>query len=599
MKRLFSTIPLLFVGQVFASEPMQCFSSYQLKVTTQTEFEFKNKSVTRHKMNGYLSMRPYLSSDSVIEDATWWGIQLTEITQVANGNPVPEDHIYHMPFAVLRGDNGQLLDFKFPADIDEEAQSKLKGLAYYLQFAPKEIVAPQANPRQEIDTIGHFQAKYDWQEIAAVDTSSKYLEVSKEKLNYKNFDNVTTNAGASNPLSNIDVLDSKILTQLNTCWFEQTRGREKLKISSDGGGYQMTTSQSYSIFKLDHIVDALLWQMPEDIHAWKLKEEKELLLSDEELKLLAAKLRQDLQSIDYMSMRGSELGAWLQQYEAVISTVGEMLLEGVFDDKQQMRIFNALGQMDTDNGNRLLVDLMSEEALSETNRFRAMRAITNGTSPLTPELTEQMLDLLQDENFPGSDSLRGSAIMALGAVVQRRKSNEHSEQLLTELTNKLTAATNENEKAALVASLGNSTKPRVVDTLKSYTADSSARVRANAATSLGQVGNTDAHKALSGMLSAETDARAQQAVLGAIGQFELSNNDIDKVADIASKSKSERTRGNAIKALGNQTHQPEQAQQKLRELMKIEKSRKNFTLAAKSLTALKNQNSQQQQKKGG
>ncbi len=591
MKKL-SLALLLAPVSLFANaqSDQSCYASYALKVNTQTVFDFQGANVTRHRFTGFLSVRPLPQSYTNVDGAHWWGMQMTEVTQLGNGQKMPEDMTYSLPFAVLRGAEGQLLDFRFPADIDEGAQDKLKGLAYYLQFPTNKAQVIENQYRQELDTIGTMQvAYYDEQSKASVAKSDPNLyEFKRVKLKYDSFENVrTTSHQVGTALQAIDVVDSEQFVTVNDCWLESTRGAEKLHIASPGDGYKMDTIQSYSLIKKLDLVDSLLWQMPEDVTAWKVQETEEVELTPEQLKALAAKLRNDLQQLNLLELRGSELGEWLKQYEPVIHVVGDMIKEGLFDDKQNMRVMNALGQMDTANGNNLLVDLMSDSELDETNRFRAMRAITTGTSALTPELTDKMVDMLLNEDFPGSETIRGSALMALGAVVERRESNEQSERLLNELTNKLTASSNEGEQAALVASLGNSRKPEVVETLENYSQSDSPRVRANAAASLGQVGDEKAHKALSAMLHQEKNAKAQQAVVGAMANFELSPSDISMVTDIAKGSRSERTRGNAIKALANQGHEGALVQQKLKELMKSENSRKNFALAARSLTAIR------------
>ena len=390
-----------------------------------------------------------------------------------------------------------------------------------------------------------------------------------------------------------NVMDSLQLITINNCWLETTKGRESLEILSSTADYKMEINQTYYLSKLTELKDSLLWQLPDDFNQWKIKQNEEVVeLTAAELKALALKMKQALNEVDFMEMRGSILAEWLRQFDPVIDQIGVLLKAEFFDDKQKMRIYNALGHLDTPNGNQLLVNLMVDTELTETDRFRAIRAITNGETPLTPELKEQLVDNLLSDNFEGPDDLRGAAIMTLGIVIQTRMENEQSEQLLIDITNKLTASSSEAEQAALVASLGNSNKPDVLDTLKTYSTSNSPHVRANVASSLSQVGTEKAHDMLSGMLYSEGNPKTQQAILGAASSFSLSEEDMSKVASIASTSKSERTRGNAIKALSKQTQQPELAKQKIRTLMKQENSRKNFVLAAKALTALNKQTSE-------
>ena len=151
------------------SEALSCKASYQVRINTQTEFLFKQASVTRHKLNGFLSLKPLSntledlpSSTKLVEGVTakWWGIQLSEVEQIANQQVLPEQLIYSLPFAALRTSEGELVDFRFPVEISVTDQDKLKGAALYLQFPTSEQQVKATAQRQEVDTIGVFLADY-------------------------------------------------------------------------------------------------------------------------------------------------------------------------------------------------------------------------------------------------------------------------------------------------------------------------------------------------------------------------------------------------------------------------------------------------------
>lgn len=555
------------------AQSQNCLQSHLLKVNTTSEFDFNGKNVTRHKLEAYVSTKKVDSSAATLAHQQWWGVQLTDVKQLGNGELMPEDSIYSLPFAVLRGVDGQLVDFKFPVTLKDSEQDKLKGLAYYLQFVDGDVTP---KTRSEIDTIGtstvEYQKSLDKQGLTQLD---------KRKLSYV----FEQNQGDTAALSTVDILESQHNITLSECWFESLRGNEKLNFNGAGDSYTMTTSQRYSLSKVAKPVQSLLAQLPQNIDQWHIGEEP-VALTEQELAALAEEFKAQLNAIPILDFRASELATWLEKFDAVIAVLGQLFIENTFSDEINMRLFNALGHLDTANGNQLLMQLMSSEELDETQRFRAMRAITTGTKPLTAELTEQMLNLLVNDNFPGSASLRGASLMALGAVIKRRQMNQYSQELLTEISNRVSPSTPDNERAALIASIGNAGQPESITLLRRYQQDQLPRVRANVATSLGQIGTEKAHEALSEMLYSETDARSQQAVFSAIGQFKLSAQDINQITTAAQTSKSERTRSQAIKALANQKHDKENVQISLRKMMKSERSRKNFTLAAKALTQL-------------
>ncbi|WP_228710828.1 HEAT repeat domain-containing protein [Saccharobesus litoralis] len=546
----------------------QCQQSYVVKINTQTTFDFNGQQITRHKLNGNLSLKP-LNNDL---QGLWWGIHFNNIQQTANGEVIADDPSYQIPFAVLRNFNGQLIDFRFPVKLEKSQQDKLKGLAYYLQYSTEW----QEKPKQkEIDTIGEYQAIY----------SFKDKQLIKHKTQYNNLDQVEMTIGT---LNSIDIERAEQRFTLSDCWLDSTRGNQKLTTASEGQGFTMETLQTYSVIQTAQKVDSPLWLLPTDISLWQAPTKAEKPLTKEELAALRKALRQDIKNIKITDLRASDLGQWLEKYDAVIDELGVMLLANEFNDKDAMRLFNAIGLLDSENSHKLLINLMQEPELSETQRFRAMRAIAAGTKALTASVADNLIEMLESDHFQGSESLRGSAIMSLGAVLQRRPNNAAAQQVTTALTNRLAGNSNINERASLIASLGNTTNQDLTPTIAKYANDDSERVRANAAFALGQMGNKQAYDTLSNMLHSEGDNRPQQAVLGALQRFELNERDISRVAEMAKVSKSERTRGNAIKALATQQHAKQQVKTELKQILKSEKSKKNFTLVAKTLTQMRN-----------
>lgn len=585
MFRIYTSLLALIAG-LSQAQDTQCLQSHLVKISTQSEFDFQGKSVTRHKLESYLSTKPLTLSTSK-EGSQWWGIQMTDVKQIGNGEAMPEDMTYTLPFAVLRATKGErigeILQFKFPVNLTENEQNKLKGLAYYLQFAEPATSKPVE--RNEQDTIGTFNVTYQ-RELSTGATQN--IQFQKTKSHYLNMGEVNTAHQSNNAVNTVEVLNSEQIITPSSCWFESIRGKESLEILGAAQAYTMNTQQAYSLIKVAKPVPSLLAQLPNDIAKWQVGEEVKPL-TEQELLQLSIEFKAQLNQLPIMEFKASDLAKWLEKFEPVIADLEKMLEDGLFPDDVNKRLFNALGHLDSPNGNRLLVTLMQNTELSETERFRAMRAITTGTSPLSESLTEQMLEILNDENFKGTAALRGSAIMAIGAVINRRQPNEFSNKLLTELSNKVSPSAEPSERAALIAGLGNAGKVESLDLLSQYQNDETPQVRANVATSLGQIGNEQAHQQLSNMLQSESDQRAQQAIFSAMGQFELSAQDINTMTQKAQSSKSERTRGQAIRALSNQTHRAQLAKASLRSMMKTEKSRKNFTQAAKALTKLNQQ----------
>lgn len=567
----------------------QCQQSFQLKVITHTDFSFQGNQRSRHKLTAYLSTKKLQR----VEKGQWWGMQLTQVTQTANGQPVPNDPVYDLPFALLRNSQGHIVDYYFPGKITPDQQNILKGLTQYFQFP--DVISEAELRRNEFDVNGELQAVYRYD--AQPSNLHKNLHkqpgkkfkssepvLQKQKLKY-----LAVPENGQEALSELKVKESTQSIVAAPCLLEETRGRETLQARGINGAFNMLTGQTFSVVKVDKLAESLLWSLPADAENWRIGENARPL-TETEREALGRKFAAMLKQLDITEYSGGELSELLLQYDAVIDVIQPLLLEQQFSDAQQKRLFNALGLLDSENGNALLVNLINNAGLDETNRFRAMRAISNGTSALTPALTEQLLILLDDEDFVATEALHSAAIMSLGAIVQRREQNHHSEALLDAISQKLTPSLPDAKRAALVASLGNSASEQIIDEVIAYAGDTAQRVRANVARSLGQIGGEQAYEVLGGMLYSESGQNAQQAVLGAIAQFELDTEEVNRVSQLAKTSKSERTRGLAITALSNQKHHKAQVQVALQSIMKQETSRQNFKKAAKALVQLNSSN---------
>lgn len=580
----------------YTGEGTECQQSFRLKVITNTDFTFQGNQSTRHKLTAYLSTKKIVSTKKLESGkktaaeteaqehppGQWWAMQLTQVTQTANGQPVPNDPVYDLPFAMLRDPQGHIVDYYFPGVVTADQQNILKGLTQYFQF-PDELTGPQLR-RKETDVNGELEAIYRYEtapesRLTKTDKNAEFL-LKKQKLHY-----LAVPDNSQQALSKLDVKLSEQSIVPGACWLEETRGRETLEAKGINNAFNMLTTQTFSLVKAPKLADSLLWSLPADAGDWRIGQNAKAL-TDAERKALAKKFEAMLKQLDITAYSGGELSELLLQYDEVIEVIQPLLLGQQFSDAQQKRLFNALGLLDSKNGNALLVELINNAELDETNRFRAMRAISNGTSPLTSALTNQLMALLQNEDFVATEALHGAAIMSLGAIIQRREKNPHSEELLIAISQKLTPSLPDAQRAALVASLGNSTSQQVIEEVVAYANDNAQRVRANVARSLGQIGGEKAYEVLGSMLYSETGQQAQQAVLGAIAQFELEPGQVNRVSQLAKTSPSERTRGLAITALAQQSHQKEQVKVELQSIMKQETSRQNFKKAAKALVQL-------------
>ncbi len=179
----FALLTLWLSGRSLAQETRetQCLRSFDVRINTQTEFDFGDKSHTHHNLTGQLTLVPVTHS-TLPPNLTWWALQMTDVKQVGNGVVMNHDATYELPFAVGLNAQSHIDQFYFPVKLPEQEQDKLKGLAYYFQFANLEELrekSPDNYARVERDTIGLSSARY------AIATSEQGLQyVVKEKYEY-------------------------------------------------------------------------------------------------------------------------------------------------------------------------------------------------------------------------------------------------------------------------------------------------------------------------------------------------------------------------------------------------------------------------------
>lgn len=547
----------------------QCQQTYQFSADTQTLFKFQQQNVSKIKITGLISTQKGETTDS----GQWWSVQLTDSMMKGGGGQVGQSPEVEVPFQFHRSRSGLISQFRFPYDLESDIQERLKGMAYYFQYQTGVMT------QLETDSIGVYQAAYQ--------QTPEYLV--KQKIKYTQLGSSAKGNGALNEMK---VHDSHHQIKVSDCLLTSVEGRETMEAIGGGQGFSMDMQQVYQLKPSAKLADALIFKLPNQFADWQLQDPNQPeQLTDEQLAELRKQLQSRLSQLDIVSMEAKDLAKWLKDFDQAIDVIHDMFKQNTFDKAQSMRLFLSIGLLDSDNGNRLLSNIIVDGELGEEQRFRAMRALSAGTKPLSEAVTNQLVDMLNDNNFVGSTDIRGAAVMAIGAALAAREDGEHDEKLITEMTNRLSGDNSVSETSALIASLGNTQDPSLTNTVQSYADNDSAQVRSNAAFALGRFGTEEARTTLSQMLQSETEGQVQQAVMGAMSQFELNPQEIDKVGSIANASSSERTRSYAIAALSKQSHQPELVTKQLRQIMKTEKSKKNFKLAAQTLVKMKKQQS--------
>ncbi|MCF6438824.1 HEAT repeat domain-containing protein [Pseudoalteromonas luteoviolacea] len=538
-----------------------CSAQYNFVIDTHTTFNYDQVSQqgqqTHIKLNGLLTIKAAKHND---EDG-WWAIKADKVT-AGQGQFASELASYTVPFAFKLAKNGLVTDFWFPTKLDTQTQDQLKGLAYYFQFQ-------RSNPaliKKEQDTLGRYTVSYQFKDDV----------IHLNKHTYALHDKTQA------ALQTVNVASSGHQITPNACFFETRKGQETLLFSGQSQSLNLKTKQQYQLRPTSSAYPSALFSLPTNLDSWPSTEKT---LSEDEL----AQLKKSLQSLvskeNLTDISAYDLAKQLSQFDAVIGSLETVFLQQTLSDEAQMRLFNALGQLDSANSQLLLGHILVNAEKDPLMQFRALRALSQGQSALSPELSTLLTEQIES-GFNSLDSeVTSSFYMTIGAMLNSRTANAQSAQLHNVLSEQLSLVTETNIKSALITSLGNSRDGQHFEQIDSYVEDSNKSVQRASIRALGMMQTEQAYTSLEKQL-AKPQHQNQVALLKALSNYQLESAASDAVLAIAVNNPTAESRYAAIQALATQEHK-DGIEATLRTALKKETSKRNFKAIVELLHSTK------------
>ncbi|WP_125779552.1 HEAT repeat domain-containing protein [Pseudoalteromonas rubra] len=531
-----------------------CQPQYQFDIQTQTSFDYiKLQSAPQMStvhLQGKLSLKVAKKGD----EKNWWAIKADQVAAVQGKTRIPLPSYEHA-FAFKLTDKGLISDFYFAAELDQQTQDKLKGLAYYLQYQ-RDISQVSKEP----DTLGQYQPAYQ--------QADKQLKMVKQ--HYSDFDRTVLTT-----FNRIEVLDSAHLITPDSCFLAHREGHEALALS--GTDLRFGSQQNYTLTRVAQTFNTPLYELDDDLTRWQ---HTEVELSEAEKTRLAAELQQLITGQDITQIDAHTLSILLKKYDAVIGTLAPLMLSGTLNDKAQMRLFNALGQLDSATSQHLLSRLLQAEKQPLT-QFRALRALTQGNAPLSQQATDMLLEMLVNGFSTLDAEVESSFYMTLGILLNNRDTSATSAQISQAITEQIALGENEGKTANLLSALGNSRDPQHEPLLAAHLSDNSARIEKASIRALGMMKTDTAYQNLEQHFF-KSPERNKKALLSALGNYQMSAKTSDTVLNMAVNEQDDAVRLAAIKALATQK-QKDGLKPILRQALKNETSRRNFKAIIKLL----------------
>ncbi|TLX47007.1 hypothetical protein C1E24_10950 [Pseudoalteromonas phenolica] len=547
--------------------PLVALASFQSQASAfcQPQFDFNIKSFTSFnytKLNSPaqqtdIEIQGKLSVISVKkeDEKNWWAVKADQVKTVQGQLSMPLPN-YERPFAFKLNEQGLITEFYFADTLDTQSQDQLKGLAYYLQYQKN-----LSKITNETDTLGEYRVNYKQKENA----------LSFAKVNYEH-----KNKQALNAFSHIEVEKSEQQITPSECFLDSRDGIEKLNLV--GADLTFTSEQSFSVKKLKHPFETALFSMSDDLSLWQSTHVELTQAEKDKLKkeLLAFVTEQDITQID-----AHTLALLLKKYDAVIGELRGVILTDQVSDNAQMRLFNALGQLDTPSSQLLLSGLLVGTEKQPQTQFRALRALTQGHQPLSQQATDTLLSLLNDGFLSVDQEVSSSFYMTLGILLNNRIGSATAQQLSQAIVEHITLSESESKTADLITALGNSRDDQHVELIEDYLTDSSPRVEKASIRALGMMQSDSAYQNLEKHFNTHS-GRNTKALLSALGNYDMKPKTSDSVLNLAVNDNDDSVRYAAINALAKQPNN-EGIKETLRQALRSEKSKRNFKAIVKLL----------------
>ncbi|OCQ23550.1 hypothetical protein A7985_06305 [Pseudoalteromonas luteoviolacea] len=527
-----------------------CSAQFDFTIDTRTTFNYdqinKQGQQTHIKLSGQLTVKAAEHNN----EAGWWAIKADNV-RAGSGQFSSELNSYTVPFAFKLTPMGLISEFWFPTPLNKQNQDQLKGLAYYFQFqrqADKQL-------EMEQDTLGQYSVSY-------------FFKDDKVQLNKHKYQLHNANQDA---LQTISIASSGHEITPSPCFFTTRSGQETLQFTGKSQSLNLKTKQQYRLEPAEQAYPSALFSLPADLISWPKDNQT---LSVEDVALLKKALVRLVLENDLTQIAAHDLAKQLAQFDAVLGSLNDVFLKQQLPDDAQMRLFNALGQLDSNNSQELLGTLLIKADKDPLMQFRALRALSQGRNTFSPELAALLKEQVETGFTSLDPEVTSSFYMTIGAMLYERAPDAQSQQLHSALSEQLSIETDGRVQSALITGLGNSRDEQHFEQIDSYVDNRNKSVQRASFRALGMLQTEQAYTSLEKQLSTP-EHRNQIALLGALGKYQLKPAASDAVLAIAVNNESAESRYAAIKALATQKNQAG-IKHTLKSALRSEKSKRNF-----------------------
>ncbi|KZW98897.1 hypothetical protein JL49_20545 [Pseudoalteromonas luteoviolacea] len=554
---LLCTLTLPF-GSVSASQDCARWGDFTTLANTKMT-TLNTPSQNRLSVSGQLVFRPLKQSDKYY----WLGLQLSSAKLKLDNTDI-QARYYSVPFAMkIAAQSGDILAYHFAAKLKPEDEQKL--IAIYQQFHIehlKKYDLPSPKIIEESDNLGRYKIQY--QRLA--DNS-----IQKHKLQYT----MTTQGTQLFAFKKPEIKQDSFIFTTSTCWVEKLNGYNNTRVESDKGDIRIDVVQSikFATKALPISADIPLMTLPMDPLKWPLLSESSVYPKPLPVPLGSAEIFTNLlRNKDLRALSSAELLQLLYDNQIYLSSLHALIKQQAFEDKQLSRLLLMIGKSDSVYAQQLLGALYLDTELDKNQRFRSLMALKYAKQPLSPTLIEQLYNHIDSDELTNTDTkLARTALMVMGIIAKNQAGSEFANQLTESLADRLVTTRDIHKQASLLNALGNSADSTHQEGISKFLDNGNATLRATAAQALGKMPNAISLGYIEKSLKVETDNKAKQALLSAMGNNPLSESQVDEVLKFAQRKQGNEVRVAAINAVAKQGSSHKDVVEKLKPLLKQER----------------------------
>ncbi|GAA4894376.1 HEAT repeat domain-containing protein [Ferrimonas pelagia] len=537
-----------------------CQAQYDLSLDTKMTLGEGEINTQVVNLSGVITLK-HLFDD---ESGVWWAIKGDEMSMAG-----VEGHLFsrahEVPFAFHLHNEAGLDSFSFPKGLSEVDKAKLKGLAYFFQTSYE--VATNVVER---DAFGVYRASY-------IDGGDGKL--LKQKGHYEQ-----RTDGTEGRIQSLSVRYFSHEIDPRACMFAQLKGRETVLFKLFDGSESMETEQMVELTQRNDVRPSDL-----DILAWPVEDWPVAIADDiaqfDDRGQLSSELLGLITSPQLENMSVTDLVVHLEQLDLVLEEIPALLTSHEISNKAEMRLLVSLGVVDSENVQRALTQILTDEDRADLLRFRAVRALTVGDGPLSSSVEEVLIELISEGVATDDMALASSFILGVGTMIERRGAHHDIEPLLSALLSGLTNASQPTDQISMLNALSNARFDGEIAMLEEYLSSEVEAVQIAAIGTLAQADREDARGQLfeKALRQHDEPITVQVAALNALVGKSLSDKDVEQVVALVNSPADNRVRLASLEAITAQIDEMPHLQETLRSMLEKESCRECFEAIVKAL----------------